>query len=128
MPKQTTATRFLRISEVLDRVGVSRPLIYRWVAAGEFPQANRYRCEFSLLVGVRRHQVDGPAHLGAMTHFNTNRTLLRQGNHRCFAFFVSYQYKNRCPVSRNTWGESSVTPERGISTPQGQTLAGYFCA
>ena len=38
MPKQTTAPRFLRISEVLDRVGVSRPTIYRWVAAGEFPK------------------------------------------------------------------------------------------
>ena len=33
-----TAPRFLRISEVLDRVGVSRPTIYRWVAAGEFPK------------------------------------------------------------------------------------------
>ena len=38
MPKQTTAQCFLRISEVLDRVGVSRPTIYRWVAAGEFPK------------------------------------------------------------------------------------------
>ena len=38
MPKQVTAPRFLRISEVLDRVGVSRPTIYRWVASGEFPK------------------------------------------------------------------------------------------
>ena len=38
MPKQTTAPRFLRISEVLDRVGVNRPTIYRWVAAGNFPK------------------------------------------------------------------------------------------
>ena len=38
MPRQTSAPRFLRISEVLDRVGVSRPTIYRWVAAGEFPK------------------------------------------------------------------------------------------
>ena len=29
---------FLRISEVIRRVGVSRPTIYRWVAAGEFPK------------------------------------------------------------------------------------------
>ena len=38
MPRQTSAPRFLRISEVLDRVGVSRPTIYRWVAACEFPK------------------------------------------------------------------------------------------
>ena len=38
MPKQTTAPRFLRISEVLDPSGVIRPTIYRWVAAGEFPK------------------------------------------------------------------------------------------
>ena len=38
MARQTTTPRFLRISEVLDRVGVSRPTIYRWVAAGEFPK------------------------------------------------------------------------------------------
>ena len=38
MARQTTAPRFLRISEVLDRVGVSRHTIYRWVAAGEFPK------------------------------------------------------------------------------------------
>ena len=37
-PSQTTAPRSLRISEVLDRVGVSRPTIYRWVATGEFPK------------------------------------------------------------------------------------------
>ena len=38
MPKQSSVPRFLRISEVLDRVGVSRPTIYRWVAEGEFPK------------------------------------------------------------------------------------------
>ena len=38
MARQTTAPRFLRISEVLDRVGVSRPTIYRCVAASEFPK------------------------------------------------------------------------------------------
>ena len=38
MPKQTTAPRFLRISEVLDRVGVSRPTIYRWMREGTFPK------------------------------------------------------------------------------------------
>ena len=38
MPRQTTAPRFLRISEVFDRERVSRPTIYRWVAAGEFPK------------------------------------------------------------------------------------------
>ena len=39
MPSGTKARpRFLRISGVLDRVGVSRPTIYRWVAAGEFPK------------------------------------------------------------------------------------------
>ena len=39
MPSGTRAhPRFLRISEVLDRVGVSRPTIYRWVAVGEFPK------------------------------------------------------------------------------------------
>ena len=30
--------RFLRISEVLDRVGVSRPTIYRWMREGTFPK------------------------------------------------------------------------------------------
>ena len=29
---------FLRISEVLDRVGVSRPTIYRWMREGTFPK------------------------------------------------------------------------------------------
>jgi len=38
MPKQVAPPRFLRISEVVDRIGVSRPTIYRWVAAGEFPK------------------------------------------------------------------------------------------
>ena len=38
MARLTTAHRFLCISKVLDRVGVSRPTIYRWVAAGEFPK------------------------------------------------------------------------------------------
>ena len=38
MPKHVAPPRFLRISEVVDRIGVSRPTIYRWVAAGEFPK------------------------------------------------------------------------------------------
>ena len=38
MPKQTTAPRFLRISEVMDRVGVSRPTTYRWMREGTFPK------------------------------------------------------------------------------------------
>ena len=38
MVRQTTPPRFLRISEVLDRISVTRPTIYRWVAAGEFPK------------------------------------------------------------------------------------------
>ena len=38
MARQTTAPRFLRISEVLDRVGVSRPTIYRWVTEGTIPK------------------------------------------------------------------------------------------
>ena len=38
MPRQTSAPRFLRISEVLDRVGVSRPTIYRWMREGTFPK------------------------------------------------------------------------------------------
>ena len=29
---------FLRISEVIHRVGVSRPTIYRWMRAGTFPK------------------------------------------------------------------------------------------
>ena len=33
---------FLRISEVIHRVGVSRPTIYRWMR-GHLPQANRHR-------------------------------------------------------------------------------------
>ena len=38
MRKQTTATRFIRISEVLDHVGVSRPTIYQWMREGTFPK------------------------------------------------------------------------------------------
>ena len=39
MPSGTRAhPRFLRISEVLDRVGVSRPTIYRWMSKGSFPK------------------------------------------------------------------------------------------
>ena len=39
MPSGTRAhPRFLRISEVLDRVGVSRPTIYRWMREGTFPK------------------------------------------------------------------------------------------
>ena len=38
MARKTTAPRFLRISEVLDRGGVSRPTIYPWVEASEFPK------------------------------------------------------------------------------------------
>ena len=38
MARLTTAPRFLHICEILGRVGVSRPTIYRWVAAGEFPK------------------------------------------------------------------------------------------
>lgn len=34
-------TRFLRIAEVLDRVPVSRPTIYRLMDKGEFPKAVR---------------------------------------------------------------------------------------
>ena len=30
--------RFLRLSEVIDRVGVSRPTIYRWMSKGSFPK------------------------------------------------------------------------------------------
>ena len=30
--------RFLRISEVIRRVGVSRPTIYRWMREGTFPK------------------------------------------------------------------------------------------
>ena len=29
---------FLRISEVIRRVGVSRPTIYRWMSKGSFPK------------------------------------------------------------------------------------------
>ena len=29
---------FLRISEVIHRVGVSRPTIYRWMRSGTFPK------------------------------------------------------------------------------------------
>ena len=29
---------FLRISEVIHRVGVSRPTIYRWMSEGTFPK------------------------------------------------------------------------------------------
>ena len=39
MPSGTRAhPRFLRISEVLDRVGVSRPTIYRRMSKGSFPK------------------------------------------------------------------------------------------
>ena len=38
MAIQITAPRFLRIPEVFDRVGFSRPNIYRWVAACESPK------------------------------------------------------------------------------------------
>ena len=37
MPKQVAAPRFLRLPEALNLVGVSRPTIYRWIAAGDFP-------------------------------------------------------------------------------------------
>ena len=30
--------QFLRISEVIRRVGVSRPTIYRWMKEGNFPK------------------------------------------------------------------------------------------
>ena len=69
------STNFLRISKVLDRIGLRRPSINRWVAAGEFPQANRYLCELCRLAGVQRRQVDGPAHRGWMTYLNTSGTL-----------------------------------------------------
>ena len=29
---------FLRISEVIHRIGVSRPTIYRWMSKGSFPK------------------------------------------------------------------------------------------
>ena len=39
MPSSNKAQpRFLRISEVLNRVGVSRPTIYRWMSEGTFPK------------------------------------------------------------------------------------------
>ena len=39
MPSGNKSRRhFLRISEVLDRVGVSRPTIYRWMSKGSFPK------------------------------------------------------------------------------------------
>ena len=39
MPTGTRAQpRFLRISAVLNRVGVSRPTIYRWMKEGNFPK------------------------------------------------------------------------------------------
>ena len=52
MSRQTTAPRFLRIPEVLDRVGVSRPTIYQLPMGGSrlVPQANRLRCELGRLV------------------------------------------------------------------------------
>ena len=39
MPSGNRAQRrFLRISEVIRRVGVSRPTIYRWMREGTFPK------------------------------------------------------------------------------------------
>ena len=39
MPSGTKARpHFLRISEVIHRVGVSRPTIYRWMREGTFPK------------------------------------------------------------------------------------------
>ena len=69
--------------------------------SGRVPQANLHRCELCRLVGVRRHQVDGPAHRGAITptaaHLNTNRTLLRQGTHPCSAFFCAFSRSRSVP-------------------------------
>ena len=38
MTSEIRRPRFLRLSEVIDRVGVSRPTIYRWMSKGSFPK------------------------------------------------------------------------------------------
>lgn len=35
------AIKFLRMPEVLDRVGISRPTLYRMISAGKFPKPVR---------------------------------------------------------------------------------------
>ena len=64
-PSQPSAINPDHISCVsrMSVVGVSRPTMDE---RGHLPQANRHRYELCRLVGVRRHQMDGPAHRGAM--------------------------------------------------------------
>ena len=38
MPRQATAPRCLRLTEVLNLVGVIRSTLYRWMEAGTFPK------------------------------------------------------------------------------------------
>lgn len=52
---------FLRIAKVLEKTGLSRPQLYRDMAAGKFPRGRSYpgkRITFWLLSEVRAWQVE----------------------------------------------------------------------
>jgi len=49
--------RILRIGEVVERVGVSKMTLYRWVKAGAFPRQRRLS-EYGIAVGWLEADVD----------------------------------------------------------------------